>query len=48
LILLLAACYGVVVGVLTVMNGQTLPAAALAGLFAAGGSAVAFSTLIGP
>lgn len=48
LILLLATCCGIGVAVLTLMNGGTLPAAALAGLFAAGGSAAAFSTLIGP
>ena len=48
LILLLAVCCGVGVGVLTVMNGQSMPAAVLAGLSAAGGSVIAFSTLIGP
>jgi hypothetical protein len=48
LILLLAVCCGMGVGVLTIMSGRTVPAAVLAGLFAAGGSAVAFNNLIGP
>jgi hypothetical protein len=48
LILLLATCCGVGVGVLTFMARKSLPEAILAGLSAVGGAAVAFSTLIGP
>jgi hypothetical protein len=48
LILLLATCCGVGVGVLSVMARRTLPEAILAALSAAGGAAVAFSSLIGP
>ncbi len=48
LILFLAVCCGLAVGVLTAISGGTLAVALPAGLFAAGGSAVPFSNLVGP
>jgi ABC-type antimicrobial peptide transport system permease subunit len=47
LILLLAVCTGLAVGVLTAMAHKGLPEAVLAGILASGSSAVVFNTIIG-
>jgi hypothetical protein len=48
LILLLGACAGTAVGVLTALAGRSVAEAVLAGLVAAGTSVVGFNSLVGP
>ncbi|WP_320068351.1 hypothetical protein [Micromonospora sp. RTGN7] len=48
LILMTAACCGVVVGVLTAMSEVSEPTAILAGLAAGGSATVGLNSLIGP